>query len=287
MSDSGTDEEPGCYRQVVDRNAFYSFSPWSHPETANARESRADLDQEGKDLLQEFICSECKKNPHCVILDCDYGHSFCKSCVERLQEQAEHRCPSCRYVVRMRDLDLDNFDRIRERHEKVVGRDSVAPCPWCNSLEPMTFLSTHASGCQQRMVKCPLGDCAKIMSLLEYDQHHSSSCSEQMVRCRCGSFLKRKEMQVHQDFFCPMAEVPCTRCEARGLMRRDMDIHLQGGNGGISACSRVCPCEGCEAFLGIKLAPDYPAFIHKVTDDCRRFIQQQQHGKSRKRKAEE
>ena len=206
------------------------------------------------DVPEKLICNICTKvlsEPH--LTEC-CGQHYCKSCLDNWFLR-NWTCPT--YCRAPNPKHILNKDCVREIKElEVYCKNHQGGCQWKGKMEN---LGTHLSGCGYTKVKCSQG-CGHEMRRKEMDVHKQNECPCTEVKCTgCGQKVRRREMNNHLQNECPSRLYECEHCKqykdtyhaitkpgghyetcpnypvkcplkcGKTVQRKDMQIHISGG----------------------------------------------------------
>lgn len=211
--------------------------------------------------LECEICLDVLNNP--VQTSC-CGQSYCKRCVDQLQNQV---CPHCR-------ADLEIFP---DKKSIRLINDLEIKCPFfigkrCRWKGCASELNNHLKNCDIKPLECSLG-CGKLYEKRNMEAH-SFFCKHRLVSCKyCTEQIKYKDKLVHYDV-CPKMPLKCpNKCSnEEKITREKMKEHLD-----------VCPdqevsCKysefGCDIKVKRKdfddhLTSSYELHLHLIVEVAR------------------
>jgi len=198
-----------------------------------------------------FICKICHLPSRDAQLSMCCGHTFCKSCLDRMKHSttSSKACPVCRErrfeVVANKQVDR----KIRSLH--VFCTNKIRGCKWQGELnDVIAHLSkNNSNGCVFEDVKCKHG-CGVTVQRRNITKHMKNDCSHRKVNCQhCNisgayHFITGDHKEV-----CPKVIVQCpNRCEVDNILREEMDEHRK-------VCSlEVVSCKYMRLGCGTRLA---------------------------------
>ena len=209
-----------------------------------------DLLLEGSDLLCK-ICRLPSRNPH---LSSCCGHTFCKGCIENLQEAKyiTKICPVCRDsefpVVQNKQIDR------AVRGIRVYCTNEKEGCKWQGEINN---IFEHLNCCQYEGVTCENNDCEISVQRQFLSSHMEQDCLYRDVDCQhCHIIGKHWFIENKHKDECPHYPLPCPNgCEVGTIFRQDLNRHRQ-----------LCPLEmimceyydmGCQDKIARKCIEDH------------------------------
>ena len=202
----------------------------------------------------DLVCKICHlpgRNPH---LSSCCGHTFCRSCIDRLKESTSiaNACPVCRDsefpVVQNKQTDR----AVRSLH--VYCTNEKEGCKWKGEINDIV---AHINCCQYESVECENNGCDSNVQRQHLKSHMEADCPYRDVNCQyCDLRGKHLFIEGNHKDECPEYPLPCPNgCEVRTILRKDIDVHRE-------SCSlEVIECEyynmGCESKMARKDVEDH------------------------------
>eukprot|EP00933_Yihiella_yeosuensis_P045526 TRINITY_DN40921_c0_g1_i1.p1 TRINITY_DN40921_c0_g1~~TRINITY_DN40921_c0_g1_i1.p1 ORF type:complete len:285 (-),score=24.82 TRINITY_DN40921_c0_g1_i1:527-1381(-) len=123
----------------------------------------------------EYQCPICFEMMLGEIYQCSESHLICKTCVDKIRNPK--LCPTCR-------VPYGTGSPMRCRiAEQLVAKMTLACQHGCGHKAKSAEMQTHMTSCLKRPVRCPLGQCNKVVPLSDLYQHCMSDHSDRhMVR---------------------------------------------------------------------------------------------------------
>lgn len=211
--------------------------------------------------LECSICLQFLSDPW--LTDCDCGKSFCRACIESIQEM-NHPCPQCNQqfgaILPNRQLSsilnslqiycphkeqgcqwTDEMGRLFEHMNNTPTTENrldgcefaFIPCKFCNEVLARTNIPHHETNiCPDRRYTCQYCDYTSINN--DITDNHWPVCSRFPVICPldCGETLERQNIEIHVGNQCQNALIECdfnfgfSGCTVK-LPRKDMPAHLR------------------------------------------------------------
>nr|ALJ01851.1 TRAF [Mizuhopecten yessoensis] len=152
------------------------------------------------------------------------GHRFCQNCIKRwLREtESEPRCPVDNAPLGEGQIFPDNFAK-REILALLVQ------CPnhkdGCDTQVVLKQLKKHLNTCEFAFLPCP-NRCSHMPLRKDLTNHLEEMCPLRLLKCpTCHIELQAEYLQKHVDS-CPLASVKCQFCGNEGLIREQLQRHL-------------------------------------------------------------
>ena len=185
-----------------------------------------------RDLEDMYICKICHLLSRDAQLTVCCGHTFCKSCLDRMKHnrtRSSKMCPVCRDNKKFTTVPNKQVDRkIRSLHVVCVNKEKG--CEWqgkLNDLDVHIFNeSSKGDGCMYEDVECNNG-CGETIQRQFINTHMATDCPCRKIDCQhCNlsgtyGFITGDHMKV-----CPKVVIPCpNHCDTNNILREDMDEH--------------------------------------------------------------
>lgn len=191
---------------------------------------------------EEEYCKACytylnTNNRQCIYENCKPSHRNIKTTeslkTKRLLDEEECFCSNkengCNWEGKLKMLDnhlnLHNSMEYRQAECQYVKK----PCKYCKSEYCRKDVDEHEKQeCKYRPQECEL--CGHKSTFLDITEHHPTTCLQRPIPCslNCKMEIKRADMKLHIEEYCPNAEVECDidGCNVK-MARKDLQMHKQ------------------------------------------------------------
>ena len=217
-----------------------------------------------------FICANIVKAP----VQCQNGHEYCTSCIEKWKQNSTNACPTCKVSLNMlvpnravenniansivycytRLPSLIGGTKVNDEGDENIAKSNnsssdgavagnharIRCCPWKGKLKDA---DNHFRECDFAGVKCDFEGCGLVVVRSELAEHRKG-CDHRMLTCKsngCSQQLKRTEMDQHQ-LVCPKRMTICPNPGCSVFTAFDSMFQHQ-----IGCPKRLCMCDhpGC------------------------------------------
>lgn len=192
----------------------------------------------------KYLCGICKRvlrNP----IQSYCGHRFCKFCIDPLLSSEEpQKCPCC--VAEKTENEYSILKRSETFPDNATKREfHVLPahCPNedCNWKGTFKEYERHENRCEFKLIHCV---CGQSISASRYSDHLENVCPKREVQCaHCSATYPFEEDSSHKEN-CPNIPLKCTLCGREGILREQMEAHVNLDRGDCTAPRVMCPF-GC------------------------------------------
>lgn len=192
---------------------------------------------------KKYLCPLCQlifKDP--VQTDC--GHVYCHSCLQKLKRHdGGFTCP----------VDMQSFDKLfpdnfmkREVLSLIIDcPNSDDDCKWKGEVR---HSEVHLASCPAEKEQCTNNNCPTKVKRSEFQRHVQHECLYRQQLCPlCNQTMTAAVLKVHLAQECKMTKVQCDRCGREGILRGEMENHLNPDHGDCEEVERGCRFEqiGC------------------------------------------
>ncbi|KAI0217308.1 TNF receptor-associated factor 2 [Lamellibrachia satsuma] len=173
------------------------------------------------------------------------GHRFCKLCIEPLLASEEpQKCPCC--VEEKAETEYSNLKRSETFPDNATKREFhqlPARCPneGCNWTGTFKEYERHENRCEFKLIHCV---CGQSISASRYKHHIDNECPKREVQCpHCRAKYPFEEDEAHKET-CPNIPLKCKLCGREGILREQLEAHVNLDTGDCTAPRVKCPF-GC------------------------------------------
>ena len=205
------------------------------------------------DFEDIFMCKICHLPSRDPQLSVCCGHTFCKSCLDRMKQTTtsnSEACPVCRDDKSFGVVPNKQVDRkIRSLH--IFCSNKEKGCEWQGELNALNvhLNESNDNGCMYEVVECTQG-CGKTLRRQYLSTHVLTDCTHRKINCQyCNlsgihSFITGDHKEE-----CPKVVIPCpNHCETDNILREDIDEHRK-------VCSlEVVSCKYMKLGCGTRMA---------------------------------
>ena len=114
--------------------------------------------------------------------------------------------------------------------QKIILNDNNKSCPFCKQI--MNEKNTYDTKRIEQKIKyiniiCPNDECIKEVKFNNLINHLQEECLHEMAYCKkCNSIMIRKDLEQHNNNFCPKRLVECEHCK-NNFKFSEIEIHKE------------------------------------------------------------
>lgn len=185
-----------------------------------------------------YLCSLCNnilKDP--VQTGC--GHVYCNSCITDLKRvDGDFICVVDKSLFSADQIFPDNFMKREVLSLVVECPNSTDGCKWKGEVR---HIEKHRSSCAEEKENCSNSNCYERVKRSELQRHQEHECPYRILLCpSCGDSMTSAVLKTHQAQYCKMSPVKCRGCGKEGILRGEMENHVNPIHGDCEAVERTC-----------------------------------------------